>query len=489
LRRAWRGAAESDEVAKTTVSSGFGLTLNGGLSITIGEGSSSNLALRGELPFDYTFDVEASKDTWISFDLDNEAVVQRAYTTPSSEPDLDATEIMLWKIVAGAAAITSTSDERDLQQSILGASIDGNSITSGKLAHSTDHGSVVPNGDFTVWSPPLDDQSVYPPDGWGVDSFTAAGVRSESDSDLWASSGDPRVFHSNTYTQKNNTSLFISCDGSSLPGAGAGYPHVGAYMLEHVPIDSAHAYMLTMRFYASAAVASSLRLAVHRYDKNDALLGTTVYGLPTPSVGWNTYNQPFHWSGAVTRAAVSVFQIYTANVDLHIDYIYMSMIQDRFFAYRNSNKSIAATTWTDYSNIVGSIPEDYDYGKNFDPSAGNATFTTKYDSVWSFRARARWNSIAASDQVELGLYLNGAPATGEQIANDVEYNSTGGAAVLHTDVSIHNIQLSAGDTVEPYVYWHDLGAAGGTTVLGSSGSPTPNSIFTTYFTGIEVKEK
>lgn len=516
--RARRGAETGAEVAATTVSSGFDLTLNTFPSVTIGAGSVSNLALRGELPFDYTFDVEASKDTWISFDIENEAILQRAYASPSSEPDVDATEVMLHKVVAGAAAFTSTSDERTIQQSIGSASILQGAVYADKLAEDVEIGNLIINGDFGHWSKPFDDQTAYAPDGWKVGTMVRstgfpAGV--VEDTTLWRSSAPGstgRVYFDTSRVKTGSAGIEFedtSGSGTSFWYNAVNDNCVGMETIKFIPVTPGQLYMLQSAGHYD--YASGELVAVRWFDKDKAYIGVSqrYQGLPAPTGGYPYYVAPrtriydigtgapyththhTRCPSTAAHASVVILRPKDGNGLSQVDYIRMAKASGNFFGHRDANLLIPSTTPALNEVLLACETEEHDNGTLFSGTGGGGTgyctIPTGGNGTYTFVASAHFAAIPAGDYVTLRLYLNGGPGVGTVIAAQTQSNGTAGALDMDANITALDIEVADTDTIAAYVGWADLGAAGGSlTVQGSTAGP--NGIYTSYLAGQEKKE-
>jgi hypothetical protein len=465
-------------VAKTTVSSGFGLTLGGSLSVTVEEGSASNLALRGELPFDYTFNVADDATTWLTFDIDNEAVIQRTGT----EPEIDATEVWLWKIIASSGSVTSTVDLRTIRQSVLPDSIDSLSVSPAKITYLSEVGNIVPNGEFAIWSPPFGDQDAYPPDRWETCYFNNTASTVTEDEDLWSSSGSTqRVYYDTTNTQTGDTSIEVDIDTTD---AGNTY---GLKLDEKVPVTEGQLYMFQLSGYVGNSLTS--RMGVRWYDKDGSFVSSTA---PSFTVGagaatWNTWRYYRRAPSTATNLEVLFGLSAAATGTAYYDYLRVAKTGASFRAYKTTTGTVAAGAWSLQSLQV----EEHDHGNDF--GTGSGEFVAKNDGVYVFSARCQIQNIPNNDYCKIGIYIGSTaggvptPGTGTEVSTTTFYNTSGGALTEDLTTAVQSLELVAGQRVAMYVYWADLGSATGTLNVFGSGAGS-NGTYTTYFSGQEKRE-
>jgi len=473
-RAALRAASDTakSEVAQSVVATGFGLTLGGGLSVTIEAGAASNLQLRGELLDDYTRSVEASKETWISFDIENESVVYRAYTAPSTQPEVDVTEVMLYKVVAGAAAVTSSVDLRTINQAIEQASIGPGTIGPAKTSLVSE-ASIIPNGEFTAWSAPFDDNTAFYPDKW-VGSSGAGWA----DTPPWQSAlggADTRFYFSST-SMTGDTSLQLEKNTTS--------DLIRITTEDYLIVSPGQLYVFEAQDYQEASSINLLQ--VEWYTTAKVYISTSsvaCYGI----AGWKKHRT---YARAPSNAAYMLIRYANQGsnpVGPHLlDYIRCAKTNSSFFAYQSgavlvpSGGAPGTIGWVQLP--CGS--EDHDYGGVYD-GAGGTGFTAVDAGVWKFAARGYFNSVPAGDIVYLALYLGGAPGTGTQIASSHYYQPLSGTPIGIELASV-SLRLAAAANVRVYLGWDDRGGAGGSlTCPGSSG---PNGNYTCYTGGEEKKD-
>lgn len=98
------------------VASGFGYSLVSGRVAKIEAGTGTNGVTTKTLANDYQYTFPASKDTYVTFDLnEGTAPIFQSVANGAAQPDFMSGEVPLWKVVTDATSITSTEDMRSYE--------------------------------------------------------------------------------------------------------------------------------------------------------------------------------------------------------------------------------------------------------------------------------------------------------------------------------------------------------------------------------------
>jgi hypothetical protein len=150
-------AAIDEEITRATIGSGMQSTTTAGLvgAVSAGHIALGPMNLQPSAARAHTY--KANRDTYVAWSLANKALVFYNQENGAGEPaSLDPDEILLWKVVTGAAAITSHTKLYD--ESRIAPQLIGPAQT---LPESVARNH---NFDLNAWSRGL----AFPPDGWNV---------------------------------------------------------------------------------------------------------------------------------------------------------------------------------------------------------------------------------------------------------------------------------------------------------------------------------
>jgi len=136
-------SADTDDVAQKWVADGLTVSHSDTLEVTVAAGTVSSGASRfGRIHEDVSFDVGASKDTWISVDAMTGAIASYPVANAAAEPDKPASETWIAKAVTNGADVTGITDLRAVKPvpgaklvdlSVVEAKLGALSVTEGKI--------------------------------------------------------------------------------------------------------------------------------------------------------------------------------------------------------------------------------------------------------------------------------------------------------------------------------------------------------------------
>jgi hypothetical protein len=391
---------------------------------------------------------------------------------------LGQTETLLYKIVAGAASVSSYVDYRTIQQGLKQGTLNQDTVSAAKLFTAADYASLLPNGEFTAWSPPFDDKTENLPDKWELCS-------SGGTTPLWASSlggADRRVYYNTSESVVGDNSVEVehtsTCDLAYT---------AGVRTVDFLPVVTNQLYLIeaAIKFDSSTDTAADLTCTVLQKDK-----ATTAASIGSGSAaagsgpGWH-YPRLYVRPGA--DAAYLRIDIVgkrrspaSSSGKAYFDYARCCRSTDAFRAYRaSSNISIASGGATLTWSHATCQTESYDLNSNY--TSGSQYFTAPCDGIWVFTAQATFDGVPSGDEVGVCVTSGGAPGAGTILAQDVRGNAAGVARDMYVCMTTAPLQLSSGDVIRMYVGWADIGSAGGSLAV-------LYGTYTTYFAGFEKKE-
>jgi len=475
-------AIDLDVFAVSTIYSGFGLS-DSGLDVTVGSGFAVNGESIAELPIDATLTMTASVTSWITFDVGAQQLVVRE---SGSQPSPEGREAWLWKVITDGSGVTSTVDLRVYRQGIVPAIVAASCISPAKVSTISEMSSIVPNGEFTSWSPPLDDQTVYPPDKWLVGTITRNASPpfelQHTETDNWEADDSTNngtyydTTPANLLTGDVALEMWVNDGIAAIPGI------VSADLF---PVTEDHLYVVQAAAYRAIANCQvSVEVQFYAEDKS-TLIGFISDGKGAASPAGFEYMQRIGKAPSGSRWA-RVFALTTKSAsgatNAYWDYIRMQRTADAFYAYGQATSTMASAAWTAPAFTLAPVDaygSSINYGSSYDYSV-NRYFTAWRNGLWDFRFKITFSGLATGQQIQLGLWRNGTPATGTLVASETLRNDSAGTISGEVSLGYANIGLATGDNIRPYVY---VSGGGAVTLTGGAGAQYLN-----YFSGQEKKE-
>lgn len=159
----------SGERGAAHVSSGFDLSLTGGLGVQLSPGFArfDNARVTLEKDLDITVTDDKVTSIAIGFDVHDVLVIEN---TDGIEPAFSAIQHEIWRVTAASGVITVTEDKRNTG-GIKGERLEYGSFSPVAWNPDTETPNFVRNGDFAVWSSPRA-PATHPPDAWRTSTPT-----------------------------------------------------------------------------------------------------------------------------------------------------------------------------------------------------------------------------------------------------------------------------------------------------------------------------
>jgi len=155
-----RGQAVQQDVVQGAILDGCDVTQTAGLGGSLAVGYASNGDAMAIIPEATTHTYTASKDTYVTLDLDTNGITYSAVNNAAAAPYQSSNQVLLAVVTTGAAAITSIDTDVAPTEPVQGAKLVESSVEATQLSFETDNsGNIVPNAMFIQWQA----GSNYPP--------------------------------------------------------------------------------------------------------------------------------------------------------------------------------------------------------------------------------------------------------------------------------------------------------------------------------------
>lgn len=315
-------------------------------------------------------------------------------------------------------------------------------------------GSLIPNSEFGVWSPPEDDKASFPPDFWTCiySDFGTGGDWADftEDDAIWGT-GNDNIYYDETYHQTGATSIRIKTTNSTSD-------YNGIRTRDFIPVVGGRLYGFEFAVLAEATTAG-YKYAVRWYEEDKS----TVAGDDSQSWAFTTIGTYTWFTRFVDLVApdaarymkVSVIGEYNASVEtVYVDRFQARRLPPSFYVYQNS------TSGSRTQNVWAYITMDtelHDYGDFFNLTGVNDYFEVPWDAVYQFSACVTMGSIEDAHFVQLALYIDSGSGYAVVAEGSKHYNSSGGTDDIAAMIAVQAIDLQEGDKVRLYVYFSGTG--------------------------------
>lgn len=297
----------------------------------------------------------------------------------------------------------------------------------------TDFGSIIHNSEFGVWSPPNDDKTTNPPDGWQCVDTTSLTL----DNSLWGSGSD-NVYFDTAEGQTGGNAIKIT----------SGTSEKGVQSIDFHPVTEGSIVRVECGYKRNTS-GDAVRLIWQWFeeDKSTQVGSTQFFNESGTSTSWTDIVQNVEVPANARYIRVAfILNENSGTHTVYLDRLHVTRIFPACRVYRLTAQAITSGS----PQLTNLNTESYDYGDNFDTSS-TYLFTAPESGTYLISAQA--GVLASSDAtfVQASIYKNGSLLQ----AGSKAYNSSGGSAAIMSTVSIYT-DISKGDTLGLYVE-HDEG--------------------------------
>lgn len=301
------------------------------------------------------------------------------------------------------------------------------------------YANIVPNSALSVWTPPKDDQTSYPPDNWETVKTTGGGTTIVADASLWGAAVDPGVYFTTTTTRSGGAAVKLTITGPLTE-------YYGIRLSDFIPVEENEVYEFLYAVYRTLSCTVGVYAICYQSNKS-TITQTIAQASSTPSGSWShkKFKRTMVANTRYVRLAVIATVAGATAPVVYLDRVEVRRAPDSFSVYGSGSNP--ATTAGSFIKVTNLATESFDYGNNF---AAN-TFTVPRSGEYQFSSVISVSAVASGYNVQAAVYVNGTVAEFGPLTT----NGTGGAKTMAATVSVQDIQLAEGDTVDVYVWTDD----------------------------------